>query len=78
MRVMAGRSEKTQRTRLLDVFIYGPFMIFYALSPWAPTIPLLRIGLAALGVGTILYNAKNYAMTARRSSTRRLHPMVRR
>jgi len=51
--------DKSQAVRLLDVFVYGPFMLGVGLAA-ATLHPAARLGLAALGVGTIVYNARNY------------------
>ena len=51
-------ASKSQRVRVLDVLVLGPFMVWAAsqweLPRWA------RTGLAIGGVATILYNAENY------------------
>jgi len=50
--------SKSQNVRLADMLLYGPFML------WASTQKKLpkwsRVALAALGFGTIFYNARNY------------------
>jgi hypothetical protein len=50
---------KSQGVRLLDVFLLGPFMIWAGtqqrLPAWA------KWGLIGAGIGTITYNAINYA-----------------
>lgn len=50
---------KAQSVRLLDVFVFGPVMLWAglqrgALPPWA------RHALIALGIGTVVYNGRNY------------------
>lgn len=53
--------QKSQQVRLLDVLVFGPFMIGMALTSRPPVI--LRVLLGAVGVGTILYNLRNYQLT---------------
>lgn len=55
---------KSQRVRLVDVFVLGPFMVWYAgraadVPEWA------RGVLAGAGIATVLYNGANY-LEARR------------
>lgn len=50
---------KSQSVRLVDIFLLGPFMIWFGVKAggmptWA------RWTLAASGVGTVLYNGANY------------------
>lgn len=49
---------KTQTIRLVDVFLLGPFMIWFGakadMPEWA------RWTMIAAGAGTILYNGTNY------------------
>jgi len=51
---------KSQQVRVLDFTIYGPFMIYLGLkkSPLTQTEKNLII---ALGVGTIIYNFRNWS-----------------
>ena len=55
--------SKAQDVRLMDVFLLGPFMVLAGtakrLPPWA------RLLMVAAGMGTILYNARNYARIRR-------------
>ena len=48
---------KTQTVRLFDVFLYGPFLIYTA---GLQKDRIAKVGLFALGVGTIIYNGRNY------------------
>jgi len=48
---------KSQFVRLIDVFIYGPFLIWLSLKEKEP---LISIGLLFMGTTTISYNLKNY------------------
>lgn len=56
--------QKSQEVRLFDVLLLGPFMIGVALTE-RPS-PALRALLGAAGVGTILYNLRNYQLTQER------------
>ena len=65
--VGSAASDKSQWVRLLDVFVLGPFMIWYALS----TVPAVEEGGAAAlalfiaGVLTIVYNGINWSRGSR-------------
>jgi len=48
---------KSQFVRLIDVFIYGPFLIWLSLKEKEP---LISIGLLFMGTTTISYNLKNF------------------
>jgi hypothetical protein len=51
--------EKTADVRLLDVFVLGPFMIWFGFR--ARGVPdLARGAMIVAGVGTILYNYATY------------------
>lgn len=52
--------QKSQEVRLFDVLVLGPFMIGVALAARPPA--LVRVLLGAAGVGTILYNLRNYQL----------------
>lgn len=58
--------QKSQEVRLLDVLVLGPFMIGVALISKPP--PLVRVLLGVAGVGTIIYNLRNYQLTKERES----------
>ncbi len=50
---------KSQNVRLADIFVYGPFSIWFGakakeMPTWA------RAAMIAYGAGTILYNGQNY------------------
>ena len=51
---------KTQRVRLVDVFVLGPFMIWASRAPELP--PWARLALGLSGLATIVYNARNYEL----------------
>ena len=48
---------KTQHVRLLDIFVFGPFMLW---SAYQLKNESARIAMLSLGVGTIVYNWENY------------------
>ena len=51
--------SKPQNVRLADVFVLGPFSIWFgSRAKEMPT--LARVAMIAYGVGTIAYNGKNY------------------
>lgn len=50
---------KTQAVRLLDVLVFGPLMIYAGVTTPPPR-NWLKYSLIALGIGTILYNGRNY------------------
>jgi hypothetical protein len=52
--------QKSQWVRLLDVFILGPFMIYYAITTAACVSWEMTAGMFIAGVATILYNGVNY------------------
>lgn len=64
--------QKSQEVRLLDVLVFGPFLIGMALTTRPPT--LLRVLLGAVGVGTILYNLRNYQLTREQASIHKSNP----
>jgi hypothetical protein len=52
-------TDKGQFVRLVDVFILGPFMIWFGIQ--AKNVPeLAKNFMVASGVGTILLNGRNY------------------
>lgn len=51
---------KPQAVRIADVFLIGPAMIWAGLDLRPPR--WLRWGMIAAGVGTIVYNARNYLL----------------
>ena len=48
---------KAQPVRLLDVVVFGPFMIWAATQLRSEP---ARVAMLALGVGTMVYNWENY------------------
>lgn len=57
----APMGDKSQAVRLADVFFIGPVMVVGGAKLGGP----LGKTLVALGIATILYNAKNYKERAR-------------
>lgn len=56
---------KTQAVRMFDVLLLGPWLVWLA-ARRRPLSDLDRALLAIAGVGTVIYNARNYARAARR------------
>lgn len=54
-----GEVSKTQAMRVADVLVIGPLMSLGGMA-LRKTDPLLGSALIALGVGTTVYNARNY------------------
>ena len=58
--------EKSQLVRVIDVLFIGPVIIYAATqikNNW------LKIILLIIGIGTIIYNAKNYIETKKANSS---------
>lgn len=55
--------SKSQWVRLLDVFVVGPFMIYYAILTAREVGLEMAMGLFVVGVLTIVYNGVNYIGT---------------
>ena len=53
--------DKSQWVRLVDIFILGPFLIWYALQTQSVVGEGPFLALLISGVLTILYNGMNYA-----------------
>ncbi len=49
---------KAQGVRLLDIGVFGPLMVLSAMNKKPPG--WLKLAMVGIGVGTILYNAKNF------------------
>ena len=49
---------KSQEVRLLDIFVLGPFMVWYAAQKTTP--PWAKAVMGLSGIATILYNGRNY------------------
>lgn len=59
--VRLGETTKAQGIRLLDVFLIGPLMMWGGQSLYQQGHRLAGPALLVLGVGTVIYNAGNYA-----------------
>lgn len=58
--ILANGNSKTQYVRLVDVFIYGPYLTYLAFQTNYTFTIVEKIFLLFLGVTTITYNGKNY------------------
>ena len=58
--ILANGSSKTQYVRLLDVFIYGPYLTYLSFQTHYTFTIVEKIFLLFLGITTITYNGKNY------------------
>ena len=58
--ILANGNSKTQYVRLLDVFIYGPYLTYLSFQTNYTFNIVEKIFLLFLGVTTITYNCKNY------------------
>ena len=63
---MANEVSKTQAVRVADVLLIGPLMGLGGLA-LKRTDPLLGNALILLGVGTSVYNARNFSATRDRA-----------
>ena len=52
--------QKTQIVRLFDVFVIGPFLLWYALKTRQRVTQQEFAGIIFIGITTILYNGYNY------------------
>ena len=57
---LATGNSKTQYVRLLDVFIYGPYLTYLSFQTNYTFTIVEKIFLLFLGITTITYNGKNY------------------
>ncbi len=57
---MANGESKTQFVRLIDVFIYGPYLTYVAFQKEYTFSIFEKIFILFLGITTITYNCKNY------------------
>ena len=58
--IFANGNSKTQSIRLIDVFIYGPYLTYLAFQKEYVFSIVEKIFLLFLGITTITYNGKNY------------------
>jgi hypothetical protein len=57
---LANGESKTQYVRLVDVFIYGPYLTYLAFQEEYVFTIFEKLFLLFLGITTITYNGKNY------------------
>jgi intracellular septation protein A len=57
---MANGHSKTQYVRLIDIFIYGPYLVYLAFQKEYTFSIVEKIFILFLGITTIAYNGKNY------------------
>jgi hypothetical protein len=57
---LSDGNSKTQYVRLVDVFIYGPYLTYLAFQKEYVFTMVEKIFLLFLGITTITYNGKNY------------------
>ena len=57
---MATGTQKTQFVRLVDVFLYGPFLIYLSLKTTYTFSFIEKIFLLFFGTTTISYNLRNF------------------
>lgn len=57
--------DTNQNERLLEALIYGPLMVYTAMGKTPPK--WLQLGMLAVGVGTVLYNAGVFVDTAKKN-----------
>ena len=58
--ITANGKSKTQYVRLIDIFIYGPYLTYLAFQQEYVFSLIEKLFLLLLGMTTIAYNAKNY------------------
>lgn len=51
---------KSQPTRLMDVFVLGPMMVYAGMRLQKHGDGVLGLAILLSGVGTMVYNARNY------------------
>lgn len=56
---------KTQKVRMWDILVLGPFLV-YAASLVPKRHVAVRMGLVAAGIGTSIYNLRNYTKVSGR------------
>ncbi len=58
--ILAPGRSKAQWVRLLDVFVYGPFLLILAFWPALAATPWASILLIIMGATTVTYNGRNW------------------
>lgn len=62
--------SKAQPIRLLDVAVVGPLMFWFGYTQSRPP-KSLRAAMMLLGIGTVVYNGKNYLAVQREIERRK-------
>ena len=57
---LSNGHSKTQYVRIIDIFIYGPYLTYLAFQKEYVFTMIEKIFLLFLGITTITYNGKNY------------------
>lgn len=57
---LANGSSKTQGVRLVDIFLYGPYLAYLAFQTEYVFSDVEKVFLLFLGMTTVTYNARNY------------------
>ena len=58
--ILATGTSKTQGVRLIDIFIYGPYLTYLAFQENYVFSTVEKVFLLLLGATTVSYNARNY------------------
>jgi hypothetical protein len=58
--MLANGKSKTQYVRLIDIFVYGPYLTYLAFQTEYVFSLFEKIFILFLGITTITYNGKNY------------------
>ncbi len=58
--ILAPERSKAQWVRLVDVFVYGPFLLALAVLPALTAQPWATMMLIFIGASTITYNGRNW------------------
>lgn len=56
----ATGTQKTQWVRLIDIFVYGPYLIYLSTTDTYTFSDVEKMFLVFFGATTITYNARNY------------------
>lgn len=62
--ILAPGRSKAQWIRLVDVFVYGPFLLTIAFWPAIAATPWATALLIFLGASTVTYNGRNWLSLA--------------
>ena len=62
--ILATGTSKTQGVRLVDIFIYGPYLTYLAFQENYVFSVVEKVFLLFLGATTVTYNARNYLGSA--------------